>query len=269
VFAWVDPHFDVPAAVVAVAVLGWVTVVAPFRNRRRYARLAAVRAADGNALPRYYWWFLARWSWYAALTLLLVAAPGVRLADLGLALPTGTYLGAAVALTAYALVIVGITAVVIRRVMANGIRIPARAQAAAVVPYSRRERLLAAAVSVTGGVGQELVFRGLLVAVGVGVLRLSPVVAALAAVLVFGAGRWYQGWLATLSAAGTGGLLILLYGLTGSLLPPMILHTAAGLASLLAIPAQPAGPPVRPADQPVSWAVIPRAAVDEAGPPTG
>lgn len=88
----------------------------------------------------------------------------------------------------------------------------------------------------TAGVTEEIVYRGLLIAVGMGAFGLSENVAALAALAVFVAGHLYQGWRGMLAVTLIGFGLTALYLRTGSLLMPILLHALIDLRGLLLFP---------------------------------
>jgi uncharacterized protein len=96
----------------------------------------------------------------------------------------------------------------------------------ALVPSNNRERLLWAAVAVSAGICEELVFRGWLVATlqsELGVGGLSLLVAAAA---IFGLAHIYQGVSGVVLTTLLGAFFCVVYLKTGSLLVPILLHTA-------------------------------------------
>lgn len=112
---------------------------------------------------------------------------------------------------------------------------------ASLLPTSTRERWGFAAVAVTAGVTEELLYRGWLVwflalAAPVGAYSGALVVSSVA----FGLGHAYQGVVPALLAGLAGlGLALLAYS-TGSLLLPVLLHVLVDLRVLLLLPRRPA-----------------------------
>jgi membrane protease YdiL (CAAX protease family) len=103
---------------------------------------------------------------------------------------------------------------------------------AGLLPTTRDERALYAAVAVTAGIVEELLFRGFLMQYAIGVLGWSWQSAAVASAAVFGISHFYQG-LATAGAAALIGLgFAESYTLTASLLVPVLLHVALDLRVL-------------------------------------
>lgn len=108
---------------------------------------------------------------------------------------------------------------------------------ALLLPQSRRERWAYAAVAVTAGVTEELLYRGWLVwflalAAPVGGYAGAMVVSSLA----FGLGHAYQGVRGVLLAGAAGLGLALLALSTGSILLPVLLHVLVDLRVLLLLP---------------------------------
>jgi membrane protease YdiL (CAAX protease family) len=99
------------------------------------------------------------------------------------------------------------------------------------LPHTPRERRTFAAVSVTAGVCEELIFRGYLIAYLMAVLGTPFWVAALLSSVVFGFAHAYQGPLGIPRTAAVGGLFALLYGLTGALWAPMVVHAVMDITS--------------------------------------
>ncbi|MBI4409944.1 MAG: CPBP family intramembrane metalloprotease [Gemmatimonadetes bacterium] len=94
-----------------------------------------------------------------------------------------------------------------------------------ILPRTRSERLTFAALALSAGIGEELVFRGFLVpALARAMGAIVP--AALLAAAVFGMLHAYQGTPGTVRAAVLGLVLTLPFVLSGSLLPSILAHTA-------------------------------------------
>lgn len=104
-------------------------------------------------------------------------------------------------------------------------------------PATRVERWWAALAAVTAGTGEEIVFRGLFIAAGTGVLGLPTWAAAVLSAVLFGAGHRYQGLRGMITTGCAAVVFTVLYALTGNLLVPIALHVTIDLVSLLLVPA--------------------------------
>jgi len=99
------------------------------------------------------------------------------------------------------------------------------------LPHTLKERRAFDAVSVTAGICEEVVFRGYLIAYLMAALGVPFWVAAVLSSVVFGFAHVYQGPVGIPRTAAVGGLLALLYGLTGSLLAPIVVHAITDITS--------------------------------------
>jgi len=86
-------------------------------------------------------------------------------------------------------------------------------------------------VSVTAGICEEIVFRGFLTAYFVALFDLPFWGAAILSSIGFGLIHMYQGPFGILKTAMVGGVLATLYGWTGSLWAPILVHAAMDLAA--------------------------------------
>lgn len=106
-----------------------------------------------------------------------------------------------------------------------------------VLPHTPGELKLFLALSVAAGVGEEIVFRGYLLAYFGGLV--GPTGAVLASTLLFGWGHLYQGAAGIVRTGIVGLLYAGAYVVTGSLLAPMLLHVvmdaASGMVAYLAL----------------------------------
>ena len=100
-----------------------------------------------------------------------------------------------------------------------------------ILPHTMKERRAFDAVSVTAGVCEEVIFRGYLIAYLTALLGAPFWVAAVLSSLVFGIAHSYQGPIGIPRTAAAGGLLALLYGLTGSLWAPIVVHAVMDITS--------------------------------------
>jgi membrane protease YdiL (CAAX protease family) len=104
---------------------------------------------------------------------------------------------------------------------------------AAMIPRNKTERKWGTWLSIAAGINEELLFRGLLLSVLVGILGASNVIlAAILAAILFGAAHAYQGITGVLATTLTGGFLMLAYLYTGNIFLPMLIHFLADFRSL-------------------------------------
>jgi len=96
-------------------------------------------------------------------------------------------------------------------------------------PQTDGEIRLFAAVSITAGVCEEIVYRGALLAVLVPVVGTWPAVALSS--VIFGLGHAYQGAVGIAKTAAVGLVMALLAVFTGSLFVPIVLHAVIDLTS--------------------------------------
>ncbi|HEX7089147.1 MAG TPA: CPBP family intramembrane glutamic endopeptidase [Longimicrobiales bacterium] len=102
------------------------------------------------------------------------------------------------------------------------------------LPVSRTERRWFAAVCVSAGICEELIFRGFLIRYLEAVVPgLGWIGAILAAALVFGVDHGYQGWKGILQTTFLALVFTLLFVLAGNLWGPMIAHALLDLRLLL------------------------------------
>jgi membrane protease YdiL (CAAX protease family) len=141
------------------------------------------------------------------------------------------------ALGIFAGVAIGTLAFIVGRIRAN--RRSVRSSAApvprwrkllpdfsALLPVSTHERLLWAAVAVSAGICEEIVFRGWLLATLHNSIGLVGTGLILVAAVMFGLAHAYQRTTGMLLTALAGVLFCVLYVETGSLLMPILLHIA-------------------------------------------
>jgi uncharacterized protein len=221
--------------VLVVVLVGYLAVVSPLLGKRSYDKLGRTRDQDPTAYRRMFTFWSAE-LWVLAVVALLVVAvePGLDAASIGLVIKESldTALGAIVGFLVAATVVV----LVSRRLAAKGKLIPGRQAASHLLPRTTAERWYAAGLSVTAGITEEIVYRGLLIAVGMGALGLSKEVAAVGALAVFVAGHLYQGWRGMLVVTLLGATLTSLYLRSGSLLLPILLHALIDLRGLVFSP---------------------------------
>ncbi|MFK4067726.1 CPBP family intramembrane glutamic endopeptidase [Streptomyces sp. NPDC029674] len=238
------PDFSAPATAVAAALAGCLLLAEPWAGRRMYGSLARRRDTEPRALVRYFGLMLALWWAFAALTVAaLLLSPGTTAAHLGLTVPERP------AYVVAGILLAGAIAVASGRnfhdLAKRGRHVPGLSAIEAMLPRTTEERRLAIAVAVTDGLCAELVYRGLLIAFGVGALGLDLYVAAALSVLVYALAGLYQGRQGVLVFALFGAVFTGLYFATGSLLLPVAVHVILSVRDLtLPAPEQPRTAPV-------------------------
>jgi uncharacterized protein len=242
----IAPEFSTLAVILAVPLLA-ALAVDPWFGRRLYQRLEQSRDHDSRALTRFYQRIIgAEWLCAALALATLVLSPGVALADFGLALPA-TGAGplpdepSELAGVAVGLLLAGAMLWFVFRKLAGEPAIAGLWQAGlgtflAMLPRTSTEGRYAVAVSVTAGICEELIYRGFLIAFGVGVLGLHPYVAGGVAVVLFGVAHLYQGAAGMLRVSVFGVAMTGLYLSTGSLLLPIVVHALGDIVSLVVVP---------------------------------
>jgi membrane protease YdiL (CAAX protease family) len=103
------------------------------------------------------------------------------------------------------------------------------------LPRNRQELRIGAVMSVNAGVVEELLFRLGMPALIFGATG-SAVAAIVASLLLFGALHAYQGIWGVVGTMVVGGLFLLAYVVTGTILWPIVLHALFDLRSLVLIP---------------------------------
>jgi membrane protease YdiL (CAAX protease family) len=246
---------------VETALVAWLALVVPVLGRARY-RLLTTGGLDRVAFYRR---VVVR---QVTMTLAVVAAlvlSGVPLDALGLRWRSGATSSLASAAVPVAVAAVAV-AVVLRAQAALRPARPLVARllrpVAALLPTTTAERWHFAGVAVSAGVGEEVLYRGVVVSWLIGTApTLHRPELALASAAVFGLGHLYQGWAGALATAGAGYVFAAMYFATGSLLAPAVVHVLVDLRVLLLVPARAAPAPALTSTFPLS------AAVD--GPPPG
>ncbi|WP_405144207.1 CPBP family intramembrane metalloprotease [Sphaerisporangium sp. NBC_01403] len=213
------------------ALVAYLAFVSPWLGKRSYARLERDRQMY---VRMFVWWMSELWVLTGVALLIVGLSPDLSLARTGFVLPAdaATTAGALTGVTLASAVAV----LMIRRATRSRTRVPGQAAYEALLPRTPVERRLALAMSVTAGACEEIVYRGLLIALGVHVLGLPVPVAAGLALAVFVAGHLYQGWQGMLVVTLAGFGLSVLYLKTGSLVLPIVLHILVDARSLLLVP---------------------------------
>ena len=186
----------------------------PGARLRRYRRTAAVECT------------------LVAVSLALVAlAPRLDLADIGVRWPRPS---AYTAVGVVGLVLSVALLLGLRRRVDGGARVLAPVEVTALLPRTPAERRAFAGLAVTAGVCEEVLYRGVLLAIAAALLPgLTPWRLVLVSTLAFAVAHTYQGVAGMLTAAVLGGSLAVLYLGSGSLLLPILYHVLVNLRILV------------------------------------
>ncbi len=239
-------HVTLALLALLIVVLALLLFRAVTRERRDYARFKRLRS---TALRRKVFrrWAIESWLILGGLAgvVLLAASSYVPLAlqdarqcgPLG-AIPyrSDTVAGLLVGFGIVAVLVLVVPILLLRRRLDQ---VPAIGDIRALLPRNRGELPYGAALGLTAGIVEELLFRLALPALLFGVLQGLPGAGALAfaiAALLFGALHLYQGPLGILFAFILGLLFTLLYLVSGSIVWPIVLHALIDLRSLVLIP---------------------------------
>ncbi|XVQ86065.1 CPBP family intramembrane glutamic endopeptidase [Microbispora siamensis] len=232
----ISASFSTPGLLLTVALAAYLAFAAPWLGKRQYDRLARRRAHDPRALVHAYrLWIAEEWIWLAVTALILALSPGLDLADLGFAMPGNLDQIAPAVVGMMSAIVIG--TLLLRRLARSGRAVPGQSAVAELMPRTSAERWHGLAMAVTAGVCEEIVYRGLLIAFGVGVLGLGTTAAAALALVVFVAGHFYQGWKGMVVVALLGFWLTTVYVSTGSLLLPILVHILIDVRGLVCMPA--------------------------------
>lgn len=223
-----SPEFSAPALAVAVVLVAYLLLVEPLSGKAWFERMKRDRDVDPNSFTRFFGWGMAG-SWVMAGLVLaaVLLSPGVTWAHVGLTpggdweTVAGMVVGASVSVGAFGFLAWKFGFV--PRILED------------LRPRNGRERRYAAGASVTAGICEEIVFRGLFIAVGVS-LGLPVIAAAGLSLAVFTLAHLYQGPKAMAGVGIAGLALTYLYLSTGSLLLPILLHIAIDLRAFLLTP---------------------------------
>ncbi len=234
---WIQPEFGPIGTVLTVLlVLGAAGLPLLPRSKNFLERLRRARETDSNALvKRYVRSIVVMWV-VGGLALAVPAFdPGITRTDVGLG-PAGPgfwYVAAYIVLVM--LIATPLRIVRQRRLRADG-RNRLATRVTAMHPTTARERWLATAISITAGITEEITFRGLFIAAGVGLLHVPAWVAALLSAVVFGIGHRYQGVRGMVGTGVLGVTFAALYLVSGNLLIPIVMHVLIDVLALVIAP---------------------------------
>ncbi|WP_037897296.1 CPBP family intramembrane glutamic endopeptidase [Streptomyces sp. NRRL S-920] len=227
----ISPDFSVASTTVTAVLAAYLLLGEPWAGRRTYASLARRRDAEPRALVRYFGLVLAVWAAFAAVAVAaLLLSPGADAADFGITAPERPLYSLTLALIFAALAVA--SGRNFRSLAEQGKNVPGLASIEAMLPRTAEERRLAIVVAVTDGICANLVYRGLLIAFGVGALGLPLYGAAALSVLVYAVAGFYQGRQGVAVFGLLGAVLTGLYLATGSLLLPVVAHVALSVRDL-------------------------------------
>lgn len=195
---------------------------------------AAIADGDRSARTRMYR-FSFMWAWIAAaMAVALLLAGGLSAAESGLRLPSDTGLEQWGGVFAGMLVGSALLLVMSRRKASA--KPPIVGDSDVLLPRTALERRWFAAVAITAGITEELVFRAFAFTVLSALLPGGTWPVVLTAAVLFGLAHAYQGWAGMLMTAAIAVLLGRLYVDTGSLIPGMVVHALIDLRALLLRP---------------------------------
>ena len=250
---------------VVIAQLIWRAVT---RERRDYARFKRLRS---TVLRRKVFrrWIIESWLMLGGLAAIVLLAAGPYVTPVlrdarewgplaAIPYDSETLAGILTGLAVATVLVLVVPILLLRRRLDE---VPAIGDIRAILPRNRGELPYGAALGLTAGIVEELLFRLALPALLFGVLGSGPLAFGIAA-LLFGALHLYQGPLGILFAFVLGLLFTLLYLVTGSIIAPIALHALVDLRSLVLIPvalggAWGLGAPARPAARPPAPATPP------------
>jgi len=222
---------DGAARVLAILLAVHLVLLQPVVGTWSHQRFRRAEADPGARLRRYRRTAAVEWTLAAVSLALVAAAPGLDLADIGVRWPRPsayTVVGA-VGLALSVGLLLGL-----RRRIDRGAQVVAPAEVTALLPRTPAERRAFAGLAVTAGVCEELLYRGVLLAIAVALLPgLSPWRLVLVSALAFAVAHTYQGVAGMLTAAVLGGSLAVVYLGSGSLLLPVLYHVLVDLRVLV------------------------------------
>lgn len=224
------------------ALLGWLLLAEPLLGRRSFRQLArALDRGEQGVRARFLWrWTAQGWALVAVTLAIALGVAGWTPAQLGLAWPRAHASIGGGLLAGIAVGMLGGIALAALATRRRARRRPATTPppippaVLRMLPRTGRERIAFAALAVTAGVGEEIVWRGF----GLALLRswlpsAHPAWWVLLLALAFGWAHLYQGRAGVLATALVGAVLAAICVVTASLLVPMVLHVLIDLRALL------------------------------------
>ncbi|KAB2969678.1 MAG: CPBP family intramembrane metalloprotease [Thermoanaerobaculia bacterium] len=215
----------------AVALLVVTAVLFPWSGVWEYRRLVRWNASElPDARVRHYNW-IAAWEWVSvAVFLSWWFSTGRRAATLGLVLdPSGwQWLAITVGVVLSALLVLQMISITRSPELLSVVR-GKLGVLADMVPRSEREQRAFTRLSVTAGVCEEILYRGLVLTILTEAIGTWPAV--LVSSAVFGLGHIYQGPLGFVRTTAVGLALALLTVFSGSLLTAIVVHVVMDVTS--------------------------------------
>lgn len=228
-----------PAAVAGCLIVIYLVVGEPVAGAVLHRRFEAALGHDPGARGWLYRRLLAlEWGLAALAGGVVLVAPEVGWGELGLRWPDRAPGVLAIALAVFVIAVLVLTTGMVRTSARTdpqdaSLNVLGSPSVTALVPRTPMERRWFALVSVTAGFCEELLYRGLLLAV---VVAIVPGAGDLALVLVsavaFGLAHAYQGPTGVVATGVLGAILAYLYVGTGTLLLPMVVHAVIDLRIL-------------------------------------
>jgi uncharacterized protein len=217
--------------VLAVALAAYLVLVQPVVGSWSHTRFRRAAGDPRARLRRYRRTAALEWTLVAVSMVLVVTAPGLDLADVGVRWPR---LSAYTVVGAVGLVLSVALLVGLRRRVDRGVEVIAPAEVSALLPRTATERRAFARLAVTAGVCEELLYRGVLLALAAALLPgLTPWRLVAVSALAFTLAHTYQGVAGMLTSFVLGGSLAVLYLGSGSLLLPVLYHVLVDLRILV------------------------------------
>lgn len=230
-----------PATVGALLLAAYLLVGEPFAGLVLHRRFEAALPSDPTARRwLYHRLLLLEWGLVVLVAGVVLVAPDVGWAELGLRWPdrAPSALAAGLAIGVLAVLALSTRAVrVAQRRQARTdepLKVPASPSVVALVPRTVPERRLFVGVAVTAGLCEEVLYRGFLLAVLIALAPGTPDWAlVVAGGLIFGLVHAYQGRVGIAATGVLGAVLTVLYLGSGSLLLPIVVHILIDLRILL------------------------------------
>ncbi|MBA3524638.1 MAG: CPBP family intramembrane metalloprotease [Geodermatophilaceae bacterium] len=228
------------ATVAALLLTAYLVAGEPLVGRVLHRRFEVSLGRDRHArLWLYRRLLVLEWGLVALVLLVVLVAPDVDLAALGLRRPSDVLTWAPL------VVVAGVLAFAVGSLLA--LRSPpadepsplesAPVAVSALIPRTRVQRRWFGLVSITAGICEEVLYRGFfLLVLAALVPSFGDPLLVVVGGLAFGLAHFYQGLTGVISTSVLGGVFSYLFLATGSLLLPVVLHALIDLR-LLAIPA--------------------------------
>jgi len=219
------------AELLALLLAAYLVLGQPVVGAWSHLRFRRVGADPAARLGRYGRTAAIEWTLAAAALAVVAGAPGLDLGDVGVRWPRAS---AYTAVGAVGLLLsIGLLAGLRRRVD-HGVPVAAPVEVSALLPRTPAERRAFAGLALTAGVCEELLYRGVLLAVVVALApELSPWRLVAVSALAFAVAHTYQGIAGMLTSFVLGGSLAVLYLGSGSLLLPVLYHVLVDLRVLV------------------------------------